>query len=128
MAKTICKILGIGFVLVGLIGFAAPNLLGMHLTPIHNVIHLLSGALALYFGFAATFDAARTFCLVFGAVYLLLAVLGFIAPGVVASLLGHSAAGVTAADLTPDNIVHIVLGALFLVGAFVKSPRPVVPA
>ena len=31
MAKTVCKILGVVFLLVGVLGFAAPNLLGAHL-------------------------------------------------------------------------------------------------
>ena len=31
MAKTVCKILGVVFLLVGLIGFVSPNLLGAHL-------------------------------------------------------------------------------------------------
>jgi hypothetical protein len=31
MAKTICKILGVVFLLVGVIGFASPHLLGAHL-------------------------------------------------------------------------------------------------
>jgi preprotein translocase subunit Sss1 len=33
MAKTICKILGVVFVLVGICGFIVPTLLGAHLTP-----------------------------------------------------------------------------------------------
>lgn len=76
MAKTVCKILGVVFLLVGVCGFAAPTLLGAHLSPIHNVIHIVSGAIALYFGFAGTMSAAKTFCLVFGVVYLALGVLG----------------------------------------------------
>ena len=43
-----------------------PTLMGFHLTPIHNVIHVLTGAIALYLGFSASYDAARTFCLIFG--------------------------------------------------------------
>ena len=31
MAKTVCKILGVVFVIVGVAGFAAPTLLGAHL-------------------------------------------------------------------------------------------------
>ena len=77
MAKTVCKILGVVFLLVGVIGFAAPNLLGAHLTPIHNVVHIVSGAIALYLGFAGTLSAAKTFCLIFGVVYLALGILGF---------------------------------------------------
>src|SRR3712207_9565305 len=84
MAKTIAKILGAVFILVGIIGFLAPGLLGMHLSLAHNLVHLLSGALALYFGFAGTLPAARLFCIVFGVVYGLIGVAGF--------LVGHSGA------------------------------------
>ena len=58
MAKTISTILGIVFLLVGLLGFAAPNLMGMHLSTTHNLIHLVSGALALYFGLKGTWECS----------------------------------------------------------------------
>ncbi len=51
MAKTVCKLLGIVFIIVGVAGFVAPTLLGAHLNPAHNAVHLVSGAIALYFGF-----------------------------------------------------------------------------
>jgi hypothetical protein len=47
MAKAICKVLGVVFLIIGLLGFVSPNLLGMHLSGIHNIIHLISAALAL---------------------------------------------------------------------------------
>ncbi|HEU4762651.1 MAG TPA: DUF4383 domain-containing protein, partial [Gemmatimonadales bacterium] len=78
MAKTICKILGVVFLLVGVAGFAAPELLGAHLSPVHNVVHILSGVVALYFGFAGTLSGAKAFCLVFGIVYLALGILGLV--------------------------------------------------
>ncbi len=77
MAKTVCKILGVVFLLVGVVGFASPGLLGAHLGPAHNVVHIVSGAIALYFGFAGSLSGAKTFCLVFGVVYLALGILGF---------------------------------------------------
>ncbi len=77
MAKTVCKILGVVFLLVGLLGFVSPDFLGAHLTAAHNVVHLVSGAVALYFGFAGSLAGAKTFALVFGVVYLGLGVLGF---------------------------------------------------
>ena len=50
MAKTVCKILGVVFILVGLVGFVSPGFLGTHLSTTHNLVHLISGAVALYFG------------------------------------------------------------------------------
>src|SRR5688500_20117571 len=70
MAKTVCKVLGVVFLLVGLAGFASPNLMGFHLGASHNLVHILSGVAALYFGFAGSLSAARMFCLIFGIVYL----------------------------------------------------------
>ena len=113
MTQTFCKIVGSVLMLVGVAGFGNPNLLGMHLTPIHNVIHLLSGALSLYFGFSAAPASARTFAQVFGGIYLGLGILGFVAPNAVAGLLGHPGM-VNASALTPDNLVHLVLGTAFL--------------
>jgi hypothetical protein len=132
MAKTICKILGVVFILVGIVGFLAPGMLGMHLSLAHNLVHLVSGALALYFGFAGTLSGARLFCIIFGVVYGLLGVCGF--------LLGHGGAhgvaGVPAAHhgatdssllsvlpgalelASMDHIVHILLGIVFLAGGF----------
>ena len=76
MAKTVCKVLGVVFLLVGVAGFVNQGLLGAHFTPAHNVVHLVSGAIALYFGFAGSMAAAKGFSLVFGVVYLALGILG----------------------------------------------------
>ena len=124
MAQTACKVLGIAFLLAGLVGFVQPHFLGFHLTTIHNIIHLATAGVALYLGFAGTWTAARTFCLVFGATYALLGVLGFVAPDLVATLLGHPGP-VTSGDLTPDNLFHIAAGGAFLV-AGMKAPAVVV--
>ena len=113
MAKTVCKILGVVFVIVGVAGFAAPTLLGAHLNPAHNLVHIVSGALALYFGFAGSAGAARGFCILFGLVYLLLGVCGwFLGTGPehmfnVGTLLMLG---------KMDHIIHILLGVVFLAG------------
>src|SRR5215203_5309052 len=112
MAKTVCKILGVVLLLVGLVGFAAPEMLGAHLTKAHNVVHLVSGALALYFGFAGTLSGAKTFSLVFGVVYLALGILGM-AIGTGADrmwMLGPLHFG------QADHGIHILLGVIFLAG------------
>src|SRR5215211_2629529 len=113
MAKTVCKILGVVFLLVGVIGFAAPTLLGAHLTPAHNVIHIVSGAIALYFGFAGTLSGAKMFSLVFGVVYLALGILGM-ALGTGDDRMWH-VAGILDFG-TADHGIHILLGLIFLAG------------
>lgn len=112
MAKTICKVLGVVFLLVGVVGFAAPNLLGAHLTPPQNVVHIVSGVIALYFGFAGTLSGAKAFSLVFGIVYLALGILG-LALGVAPNRMW------TVGPLefgTSDHAIHILLGVVFLAG------------
>lgn len=133
MAKTICILLGVVFLLVGICGFIAPGLLGTHLSLAHNLVHIISGALALYFGLARP-SAARKFCLIFGAVYLLLGVLGFIAGGHQGPL-SPELAGMQMHDdsfllkVIPnvlelakmDHIVHVLLGIVFLIGGFITK-------
>jgi uncharacterized protein DUF4383 len=112
MAKTVCKILGVACLLVGIAGFAAPTLLGFHLGPAHNLVHIVSGAIALYFGFAGSLSGAKGFCLIFGIVYLALGIFGM-TMGVGADRM------LTVGPLhfgTPDHGLHILLGAIFLAG------------
>jgi hypothetical protein len=114
MANRIATILGVLFLLVGVCGFVMPGLLGAHLTLAHNVIHLVTGAVSLWIGLKGTPASAKTFCLVFGAVYLLLGIVGFV--------LGTGADKML--ELIPgqlmfgkmDHIIHLLLGAIFLVG------------
>jgi Domain of unknown function (DUF4383) len=118
MAKTVCKILGVVFLLVGVVGFASPTFLGAHLNAAHNVVHLVSGVIALYLGFAGSLSAAKAFALVFGVVYLGLGVLG----------LAIGAGAERMWDIGPlhfgqvDHGIHILLGVVFLAGGlFTKS-------
>lgn len=125
MANRICTILGIAFLLVGVAGFVLPNVLGLHLSLAHNLVHIISGAVALWLGLKGTPQAAKTFCLVFGAVYLLLGIAGFVAgsAGEPSANIPHGndtrMLKVIPGQLelgTMDHIVHILLGAIFLVG------------
>ena len=112
MAKTVCKILGVVLLLVGVWGFSAPTLLGAHLSPAHNVVHIVSGIIALYLGFAGTLSAAKTFALVFGVVYLALGVLG-LALGAGEErmwMVGPLHFG------RVDHGIHVLLGIVFLAG------------
>ncbi len=127
MAKTVATILGVAFILVGLLGFVAPGMMGMHLNVVHNLVHLISGALALYLGLRGTLAAARTFCIAFGAVYALLGIAGYLLGG---DATGHTVNVPTHASesslwkvisgtlelAAPEHGLHILLGIVFLVG------------
>jgi hypothetical protein len=119
MIRNVLTVLGVLFIVMGLVGFAAPGLMGMHLTVAHNLIHLVSGALALYFGWKATLAAARSFCTVFGAIYALLGVIGFAvggAEGMLTLIPNQLMLG------TMDHVIHLILGAVFLVAGLYKKP------
>ena len=132
MAKTVATILGAAFILVGLLGFVAPGLLGMHLTLTHNLIHIISGALALYFGLAGTLSGARAFCIAFGAVYALLGVAGYLLgrdQAHTVNVPGHGAEDNSLWRLIPGNLelaapehgLHILLGLIFLIGGLLTK-------
>jgi hypothetical protein len=110
-------VLGAVLVVVGILGFVMPSpLLGLfEVNALHNVIHLASGALTL---FAATqgIGAMRTWGRLFGVVYLLVAILGFVMPeGDVFGLMHVN---------TPDNLLHMALALVFLYFGLLAPPRP----
>lgn len=114
MAKTVATLVGVVLILVGIVGFFSPNLMGAHLGKAHNVVHLVSGAVSLYLGTKGTLAAARQFCIVFGIIYGLLGVVGyFVGTGPEHMLeLPYLMLG------TRDHIVHVVIGVLYLIGGF----------
>jgi hypothetical protein len=124
-AHTIATCLGAIFLGLGLIGFVEPGLLGTHLSTTHNLIHLVSGAAALYFGMFGSASGASLFCITFGLIYGALGVAGvlFGAPGEsmaagVPSMLEPRLLRVIPGKLelgTMDHVIHCTLGALFLV-------------
>ena len=125
MAKTIATVLGVVFILVGLLGFVMPTLLGAHFTTAHNIVHLVSGAAALYLGLKGSMSAARMFCLIFGAVYLLLGVVGFVA-GTGSDRL--FSLGDVLHFGTTDHIIHILMGAIFIIGGLMTGGSSIAPA
>jgi hypothetical protein len=129
MAKTVATIIGVVFLLVGVMGFVAPGVAGFHLSTAHNLIHIVSGAASLYFGLAGTLRGARLFCIVFGAVYGLLGIAGFLlgAPGT------PSMPGMAADDRlfkvlpgtlelgTSDHTFHVLLAIVYLAAGFLTK-------
>jgi hypothetical protein len=123
-AHVVAITLGTIFMLVGLAGFAVPGLFHAHLSVAHNCIHLVSGAFALILGLAGTLGAVRAFNVVFGAVYGLLGVVGFLLGQPGAATVGDMANDNRLWALIPgvlelgtsDHMIHVLVGALFLLG------------
>ncbi|MGI8733245.1 MAG: DUF4383 domain-containing protein [Pyrinomonadaceae bacterium] len=113
MAKTVCKILGLVLLLVGLLGFTQVlDAVGARPTPAHNMLLIVSGVVALYFGFAGSLSGARGLCLVLGVLYLALGIFGMVLgvdPGKVWTV-GPLKLGMT------EHGMHLLLGAIFLAG------------
>ncbi len=118
MAKTVAKIMGVVLLLVGVLGFThVLDFLGAHIGPAyaaHNLVHIVSGAIALYFGFAGSLGGAKTFCIIFGLVYLLLGILGL--------AIGELHIGPLMLGKV-DHGIYLIVGVIFLAGGlFTKNP------
>ena len=115
MAKTVAKIMGLVLLLVGVLGFThVLDPLGAHLSPAHNLVHILTGVISLYFGFAGSLSGAKGFCIIFGLVYLLLGILGL--------AIGELHIGPLMLGKV-DHGIHLIVGAIFLAGGlFTRNP------
>jgi hypothetical protein len=130
MTKTILDIMGTIFLVVGIAGFVSPHMGGTHLSPAHNVIHLVSGALALWFGLKGTVSSARTFSWVFGIVYGLLGLAGMAFGAPAAPSMVDMPSDPKLLTIIPgvlelgrnDHILHIVLGIVFVAAALMARP------
>ena len=118
MAKQVATLVGVVFILVGIVGFLKHDLLGAHLSAAHNVVHLVSGAVSLYFA-SKGLAQARLFCLVFGVVYGLLGVVGMIAGSGPDKLLNLPSLTLG----TYDHYIHIAIGVLYLIGGLATKPK-----
>ncbi|WP_246944541.1 DUF4383 domain-containing protein [Bacillus pinisoli] len=96
MASKFARTLGIIFIVSGIVGFFLPLEAIFHLTPVHNIVHLLSGVI----GVAVSGSESRSvwYAKVFGFVYLLVAFLG---------LFTHEFAGII--FLMADNVLHFLI-------------------
>jgi hypothetical protein len=120
MAKTMAVLFGIVFLLIGILGFVPAvtkddMLLGIfHVNAAHNFVHLLSGVAALICGMTGI-GASRTYFKIFGVVYGLVAVLGFMNPGEHTMLLG------LISNNTADTWLHVAIAAVSLIIGFMPA-------
>jgi len=121
MLKTAAIVFGVVFLAVGVLGFipgittADQMLLGIfHVNGLHNIVHLLTGAVALWAGMASA-HASKLFFQVFGIVYALVALLGFIVgDGYLLGLVANNMA---------DAWLHVVIAAAALYLGFMHHEQ-----
>jgi hypothetical protein len=132
LAQVYALTLGAVLVAVGLLGFLVEpsfgigdsaqrgTLIAFDINGWHNVVHVLSGIVGL--ALAGTAAKARLYCIGYGAVYILVTILGFVVGdgGLLLSLIPIN---------TADNVLHLAI-ALTGLGIGLSSPaaagRPVV--
>ena len=112
MARTYARVVGVVVLLTGIIGLFIGEghaLLGFNVDLVEDIIHIVSGGLLTYVGFAGTAAATRSPVMGLGAVYLLVGIIGFIAPSIYGLIPGEMH--------LQDNLLHLALGALGLMAA-----------
>lgn len=116
----VAKTFGYVFLAVGVLGFLPNPIVSgdglFEVNAAHNVVHLLSGALALAAGYTTEANS-KTYNLGFGAVYALVTLLGFLGVGFLVDLLALN---------TADNALHLLITLGLLGAGFVAeegSPR-----
>lgn len=110
-ATTLARIFGVVFVAIGVLGFVPGittdgSLLGIfEVNALHNLIHIITGVAAL----AMAGSSAKMFFKVFGVVYLLVTIIGFLQGDTVLGLIGVNMA---------DNLLHLVIAGAALYFGF----------
>lgn len=114
MVQQLAWVFAIVFLAVGVLGFVPGitsdgHLLGIfEVDTLHNVIHILSGAAALIAAWMSA-SASRMYFKVFGVVYALVTVVGFVQGSTVLGLIGVNMA---------DNVLHLVIAVAALAIGF----------
>lgn len=116
MAKKLVMFMGFVLVLVGILGFINNPLVGeealFHTNRVHDIAHLLIGVIMFALASSAPVAALN----LFGAVFLFLAVLGFVTESPLLGILEIN---------TADNWLHAALSAILLgFGVLLKKSVP----
>lgn len=133
MMKTITTALGALLCLVGLVGFFSHHAMGMILTPFHDVLLVIAGAVALYYGLRGTEFQARYCCRVLGVVFALLGVVGFIVGPGMAVVDGVSFRDSNLLRLIPnqlmlgtaDSVFNLIVGVIGCIAGFFPREKEI---
>jgi hypothetical protein len=109
--KRIAVIFGIVFIAVGLLGWVPAlnpggKLLGLFdVNPAHNLVHLATGIVSLIAGISSD-KASKLFFQIFGVIYALVAVLGFVTgDGMLLGIVSNNGA---------DSVLHVIVAVVAL--------------
>lgn len=128
MVKTLGMLFGIIFLAVGILGFVPgvsapgpdgmPMLLGIFMVnTVHSIVHVASGAVFLIASMSGA-GAARLWFQLFGIIYAIVAVLGFMTPnGMLLGLISNNPA---------DTYLHVGLAAAMLLIGFATPKQAAV--
>ena len=124
-AKTAAIIIGLLFIAVGLLGYVDNPIIGtsegvmFHADNVHNIVHIVSGALFLLVAFAAP-GSAGGFLKLFGIVYLIIGIIGFVqhGPDGMGKVLGFLHVN------GADNFLHVGLGIVIFLAGFSRRVSP----
>ena len=96
--QTWAKVIGVILLLVGILGFfMGDSVFGLGVNTLHNIVHLVTGAIFAWAGFSASAPAKKVNTWL-GVIYVLVGIVGFFA---LQDLLMLN---------TADNGLHIVIG------------------
>jgi hypothetical protein len=111
LAKIYVALSGAILVVVGVVGFFRHAMFNLTFPPAHNVFHLGSGLVALWAGLGKSAEGPRRFGLIFGTIYILVAIAGFA---------GMRDLGPIQLDLNMHfNFIHLGVGLLSLVAGLI---------
>jgi len=113
MAKKLAMVLGIIFIILGLVGFLTNPLVGpagalFPANPLHNLIHLITGIIGVWVA-AKSMSGTMMYLKIFGIIYLLVAILGF--------AMGSPILGLVDTNMA-DNLLHLIVALLFIWAGF----------
>jgi hypothetical protein len=109
LVKNVTWVLGIVLVAVGALGFFNDPLLGIfEVDPIHNIVHLLSGIVGIA-AVATSEKFAKLYLIVFGIIYGVVTVVGFVNAGDILGLFTVNMA---------DNYLHAAIALVALATGF----------
>jgi hypothetical protein len=117
LAKIYIVLSGFILVAVGIAGCFRHEMFNLTFPWAHNLFHLLSGVIALFAGLGRNPAGPRRFGLLFGAIYTLVAIAGF---------LGQHDLGPVHLGLNLHfNFIHLGVGLLSLLAGFASASPPV---